>query len=184
MRRFSCKTLCTAIVIVLAASVALAQSGGTTVPPKSDKQIFDEKLPQAEADIATMDEAELRVFVGVLVDCKYLTQIAGPHFRVACNIARQKYRIEYARARAVDYVMTMLEVAVEKNLTASTASITSNDAARQDEARRALRLEDVRRAVEAANAGGPPSAIAIIVATEVRLQNAASESFKTKRAGK
>ena len=181
MLRFSCKTLCAAIVIVLAASPSFAQSG-SSVPPKSDKQIFDEKLPQAEADIAAMDETELRAFIGVLVDCKYLTQIAGAHFRVACNTARQKYRIEYARDRAVDYVMKMLEVAVEKNLTASTTSITSNDAARQDEARRALRLEDVRKAVEAAAAGSPPSAIAIIVSAESRLQKAASEAFKTNRA--
>jgi hypothetical protein len=180
MGRLSCKALSIAIGILFAAGAPFAQDGNK-VAQRSDKQILDEKLPEAENDVMKMDEAELRAFVGVLTDCRYSTLLAGMHFRVVCNSARQKYRTEYSRDRAVDYVLTMLEVACERNLTAATNSITSNGADREDEARRTLRLEEIRKAVEADNGNMPMTAIAIIVTAELRLQKAASESFKVKR---
>lgn len=180
MRRFTWKTVCIAIGILFATSPLFAQSGDKIVQ-RSDKQILDEKLPEAEFDIMKMDEGELRAFVGVVTDCRYSTLLAGTHFRMVCNSARQKYRVEYSRDRAVDYVLNMLDVACERNLTAETASITSIDANRQDESRRTIRLEEIRKAVEAANSNSPPSAISIIVAAEIRLLKTAGESFKAKR---
>lgn len=173
----SWKTLCIAIGILFSVNLSCAQD----VAQKSDKQIFDEKLPDAEADIMKMDAAELRAFTGALVDCRYTTLVAGLNFRIACSAARQKFRIEYGRGRAVDYVMMMMEVATERNLATAAAKSSASGSKRQEDARRTIILDELNKATEAANADRPPTLISIVVGAELRLQNAAIESFKRKR---
>jgi len=180
MGGFTRKTLCIAIGLLSSVTLSFSQDGNR-IAQRTEQQIFDDKLPQAEADIMRMDEAELRAFTGVLVDCRYVALNAGPHFRMVCNSARQKYRIEYGRDRAVDYVMTMLEVSGEKNLTVSTNAITSNAIKRGEQAERAITLDEIKKVIEAAQVNLPPSSVSTIVNAELRLQKAASESFKRKR---
>jgi hypothetical protein len=94
--------LCVAAGLLCWAAAAAAQ----------DNVAFStERMSRAQDDIAKMDETELRSLTAVLVDCSYLRVIAAPQALAACQSAREKYRIEYSRGRAIDEVLYLLTVA-------------------------------------------------------------------------
>jgi hypothetical protein len=175
MRWQFCKVIFAAVGIMFSALATSAQE---------EILVPDEKVLRAERDILAMGEAELRAFVGALIDCNISSYMTNEQARTTCFLSRRKYQIEYGRDRAIDDVLLVLETSAALVLFGSKSALTTRmqiyPGKKPDSSDRDLTIDDVRKVIEASKLNSRPTSV-LIGEIETRLEKAANKSFRNKR---
>ena len=96
---------------LLLAALVCVVTGTAAAQTLSPNEILnsDEVLDEARRDVAKMDLDELRLFADSLAQCTHSLS-EDTLIQNACDVARERYAIEYGRERALDELLSAIQI--------------------------------------------------------------------------